>query len=95
MARPNKEEPQDHPSTSSSHLQYTHPSDNHSHTHVYRYGSLGLSLTDTLDDLINDQRIEPQLAMKVLANFDRVVTEVLAEKVKARLTFKVFQYIPG
>jgi hypothetical protein len=89
MARPNKEEPQDQPSTSSSHHQYTHPSDNHSHTHVYRYGSLGLSLTDTLDDLINDQRIEPQLAMKVLANFDRVVTEVLAEKVKARLTFKV------
>jgi hypothetical protein len=65
-------------------------SDNHSHTHLYRFSSLGLSLTDTLDDLINEQRIEPQLAMKVLANFDRVVTEVLAEKVKARLTFKVY-----
>lgn len=51
--------------------------------------SLGLSLTDTLDDLINEGRIEPQLAMKILSTFDRVVTEVLADKVRARLTFKV------
>lgn len=48
-----------------------------------------MALTDTLDDLISDRRIEPQLAMKILANFDRSITEVLAEKVKARLTFKV------
>jgi hypothetical protein len=51
--------------------------------------SLGLSLTDTLDDLINEGRIEPQLAMKILSTFDKVVTEVLADKVRARLTFKV------
>jgi hypothetical protein len=51
--------------------------------------SLGLSLTDTLDDLINEGRIEPQLAMKILSTFDRVITEVLADKVRARLTFKV------
>lgn len=51
--------------------------------------SLGLSLTDTLDDLINEGRIEPQLAMKILSTFDRIITEVLAEKVRARLTFKV------
>lgn len=51
--------------------------------------SIGLSLTDTLDDLINEGRIEPQLAMKVLSNFDRVITEALAEKAKAKLTFKV------
>jgi transcription initiation factor TFIIA small subunit len=51
--------------------------------------SIGLSLTDTLDDLINEGRIEPQLAMKILSNFDRVITEVLADKVRARLNFKV------
>lgn len=51
--------------------------------------SLGLSLTDTLDDLINEGRIEPQLAMKILSNFDRYVTEILAMQVRARLTFKV------
>jgi hypothetical protein len=27
--------------------------------------------------------------MKILANFDKAVADVLAEKVKARLTFKV------
>jgi transcription initiation factor TFIIA small subunit len=46
-------------------------------------------LTDTLDDLINEGRIEPQLAMKILSTFDRVITEVLADKVRTRLTFKV------
>lgn len=54
-----------------------------------------MSLTDTLDDLISDRRIEPQLAMKILANFDRSITEALAEKVKARLTFKVLPLIAG
>jgi transcription initiation factor TFIIA small subunit len=49
-----------------------------------------MALTDTLDDLISERRIEPQLAMKILANFDRSITEVLADKVKARLSFKVF-----
>lgn len=55
--------------------------------------SIGLSLTDTLDDLINDGRIEPQLAMKVLSNFDRVITEALAEKAKAKLSFKVLPLV--
>ncbi|KAI9036375.1 uncharacterized protein KD926_002029 [Aspergillus affinis] len=55
---------------------------------LYRGSSLGLSLTDTLDDLINEGRIEPQLAMKILSTFDRIITEVLADKVRARLTFK-------
>jgi len=57
--------------------------------------SLGLALTDTLDDLINDGRIEPQLAMKILSTFDRVVTEVLADRVRARLTFKVHCCFPA
>ncbi|CAG8982541.1 hypothetical protein HYALB_00002323 [Hymenoscyphus albidus] len=55
---------------------------------LYRRSSIGMALTDTLDDLISDRRIEPQLAMKILANFDRSITEALAEKVKARLSFK-------
>ncbi|KAM3065764.1 Transcription initiation factor IIA subunit 2 [Clarireedia jacksonii] len=55
---------------------------------IYRRSSIGMALTDTLDDLIKDRRIEPQLAMKILVNFDRSITEALADKVKARLTFK-------
>jgi transcription initiation factor TFIIA small subunit len=48
-----------------------------------------MALTDALDDLISEGRIAPQLAMKILNNFDKHVTEVLSEKVKANLTFKV------
>lgn len=44
---------------------------------------------DTLDELIGERRIEPQLAMKILSHFDRSITEVLQDKVKARMTFKV------
>ncbi|ORY09644.1 transcription initiation factor IIA, gamma subunit-domain-containing protein [Clohesyomyces aquaticus] len=55
---------------------------------LYRRSSLGGALTDTLDQLITDRRIEPQLAMKILMNFDKAIAEVLADKVKARLTFK-------
>jgi hypothetical protein len=59
---------------------------------IYRFTSIGLTLVDTLDDMVNEQRIEPQLAMKVVARFDRAVAEVLADKVKARLTFKVSHF---
>ncbi|ESZ89844.1 transcription initiation factor iia small chain [Sclerotinia borealis F-4128] len=62
---------------------------------LYRRSSIGMALTDTLDDLISERRIEPQLAMKILANFDRSITEVLADKVKARLTFKVYALHAG
>ena len=51
--------------------------------------SIGMALTDTLDDLISDERINPQLAMKILGNFDQAITEALQKEVKSRLTFKV------
>lgn len=54
--------------------------------------SIGTALTDALDVLITEGRIAPQLAIKILANFDKHVAEVLAEKVKANLTFKVRFY---
>lgn len=44
---------------------------------------------DTLDELIGERRMEPQLAMKILSHFDRSIAEVLQDKVKARMTFKV------
>lgn len=50
-----------------------------------------MALADTLDDLISSRRIEPQLAMRIMANFDEAVAKVLADKVKARMTFKVRQ----
>ncbi|OAA37440.1 Transcription initiation factor IIA, gamma subunit [Metarhizium rileyi] len=49
---------------------------------------IGLALTDTLDDLISEERINPQLAMKILGNFDQAITEALQKNVKSRLQFK-------
>jgi hypothetical protein len=51
--------------------------------------SIGGTLADTLDDLISSRRIEPQLAIKIMTNFDRAIAHVLGEKVKARMSFKV------
>jgi hypothetical protein len=38
--------------------------------------------------------MSPQVAIKMLQHFDRIVSEVLAEKVKARLSFKVLHLSP-
>ncbi|GME71807.1 unnamed protein product [Ambrosiozyma monospora] len=53
----------------------------------YRRSTIGTSLADALDTLIVDQRIQPQLAMKVLTNFDRVTSENLKD-VKSKMSFK-------
>lgn len=56
---------------------------------LYRATSIGTALADTLDDLISSRRIEPQLAMRIMSNFDQSIAQVLNEKVKARMNFKV------
>ncbi|CEJ80383.1 Putative Transcription initiation factor IIA subunit 2 [[Torrubiella] hemipterigena] len=61
---------------------------NQSFYELYRNSSIGLALTDTLDDLISDSRINPQLAMKILSNFDQAITEALQKNVRSRLQFK-------
>jgi hypothetical protein len=56
---------------------------------IYRAQRIGRTLSDTLEDLITDGTITPQLEAMILRHFDRVMTEVLASKVKEGLTFKV------
>jgi predicted ATPase with chaperone activity len=51
--------------------------------------SIGNALVESLDEFIADRRIEPQIAIKMLEHFDKIVAEVLQDKVKARLQFKV------
>ncbi|KPI38212.1 Transcription initiation factor IIA subunit 2 [Cyphellophora attinorum] len=55
---------------------------------LYRGSSVGEALIDAIDELINQSRIEPQLAMKILDNFDRAMYENLSANVKTRVTFK-------
>jgi transcription initiation factor TFIIA small subunit len=35
---------------------------------LYRRTSIGLALTDALDELVSSGQVDPQLALKVLAN---------------------------
>ncbi|KAF2396693.1 transcription initiation factor 2A gamma chain [Trichodelitschia bisporula] len=55
---------------------------------LYRRSSIGSALTDALDLYITEDRIDPQIAIKMLQHFDRIVSEVLNERVKARMSFK-------
>ncbi|KAJ7055582.1 transcription initiation factor IIA, gamma subunit, helical domain-containing protein [Mycena amicta] len=54
----------------------------------YRGSSLGMALTDSLDELITSGAITPQLAMKVLQQFDQSLADTLNKSVKARATLK-------
>ncbi|KAF7488087.1 Transcription initiation factor IIA subunit 2 [Sarcoptes scabiei] len=54
----------------------------------YRNTTIGNTLQETLDEFIQSGQISPQLASKVLLQFDRTINVALSHRVKARLTFK-------
>lgn len=49
---------------------------------------MGNTLQESLDELIQYGQITPQLAIKVLLQFDKAINQALATRVKSRLTFK-------
>jgi len=55
---------------------------------LYRNTTLGNSLQESLDELIQSQQITPQLALKALLEFDKAINNALATKVKNRINFK-------
>ncbi|KAJ1964384.1 Transcription initiation factor IIA small chain (TFIIA 13.5 kDa subunit) [Dispira parvispora] len=55
---------------------------------LYRSSTIGTALMDALDELISEGLLTPQLAMRVLAQFDKSISEALTSKVKSRMTFK-------
>lgn len=59
------------------------------HYELYRRSSLGITLTDVLDEFIQKQLLSAQLAMRVLSQFDRVMSEALSEHVRVRSSLKV------
>ena len=48
---------------------------------LYRRSTIGVTLTDALDTLISDEKIQPQLANRILNNFDRIIAENLKMKI--------------
>ncbi|KAL1921767.1 uncharacterized protein VTP21DRAFT_10409 [Calcarisporiella thermophila] len=60
-------------------------SDNYLH---YRRSTLGVALIDSLDELVASGHINPQLAKRVVDQFDKSIAEALNAKVKNRATIK-------
>ncbi|KAF9029143.1 transcription initiation factor IIA gamma subunit [Hymenopellis radicata] len=54
----------------------------------YRGSSIGMALTDSLDELITSGAITPQLAMKVLQQFDKSLADTMVRQVKHKTTLK-------
>lgn len=55
---------------------------------LYRNTTLGNCLQETLDELIQTQQITPQLAIRVLLEFDKSINSALSTRVRNRVTFK-------
>ncbi|KAG8252519.1 RNA polymerase II transcriptional preinitiation complex assembly [Homalodisca vitripennis] len=56
---------------------------------LYRNTTIGNTLQESLEELMQYGQITPGLAMKVLLQFDKSINNALATRVKSRLTFKV------
>ena len=55
---------------------------------LYRNTTLGNSLQESLDELIQSQQITPPLALRVLLEFDKAINHGLSQRVRNRISFK-------
>lgn len=55
---------------------------------LYRNTTLGHTLQESLDELIQVGQITPQLALKMLLQFDKAINSALSNRAKNRVTFK-------
>ncbi|XP_074586889.1 transcription initiation factor IIA subunit 2-like [Curcuma longa] len=55
---------------------------------LYRRSSIGMCLTETLDEMVSTGALSPELAIQVLMQFDRSMTEALETQVKNKVTIK-------
>ncbi|KMZ61779.1 Transcription initiation factor IIA subunit 2 [Zostera marina] len=55
---------------------------------LYRRSTIGMCLTETLDDMVSTGTLNPEVAIQVLVQFDRSMTEALETQVKSKVTIK-------
>ncbi|CAG0886301.1 unnamed protein product [Cyprideis torosa] len=55
---------------------------------LYRNTTLGNTLQECLDELIQYQQITPTIALKILTQYDKAINDTLASRVKTKLSFK-------
>ncbi|XP_051145690.1 transcription initiation factor IIA subunit 2-like [Andrographis paniculata] len=55
---------------------------------LYRRSTIGMCLTETLDQMVSTGVLRPELAIQVLIQFDKSMTEVLESDVKSKVSVK-------
>jgi len=55
---------------------------------LYRNTTLGHTLQESLDELMQHQMLSPALALRVLIQFDKSINTALNTRVKTKLNFK-------
>ena len=60
---------------------------------LYRNTTLGHTLQESLDELMQHQMLSPALALRVLIQFDKSINTALNTRVKTKLNFKVRKYL--
>eukprot|EP00088_Acartia_fossae_P013352 TRINITY_DN1699_c0_g1_i1.p1 TRINITY_DN1699_c0_g1~~TRINITY_DN1699_c0_g1_i1.p1 ORF type:complete len:113 (-),score=11.92 TRINITY_DN1699_c0_g1_i1:1076-1414(-) len=55
---------------------------------MYRTTTLGQTLQEALDELMQMQMLTPTLALSILNHFDKAINQGLSSRVKTKLTFR-------
>ncbi|KAJ4851073.1 hypothetical protein Tsubulata_009590 [Turnera subulata] len=55
---------------------------------LYRRSTIGMCLTETLDEMVQSGTLSPELAIQVLVQFDKSMTEALESQVKSKVSIK-------
>ncbi|KAG4200532.1 hypothetical protein ERO13_A05G216500v2 [Gossypium hirsutum] len=59
---------------------------------LYRRSTIGMCLTEALDEMVSNGTLSPELAIQVLVQFDKSMTEALESQVKSKVTIKVCSF---
>ncbi|KAH6767062.1 transcription initiation factor IIA gamma chain / TFIIA-gamma [Perilla frutescens var. hirtella] len=55
---------------------------------LYRRSTIGMCLTETLDQMVSGGVLSPELAIQVLIQFDKSMTDALESEVKSKVSIK-------
>lgn len=55
---------------------------------LYRRSTIGMCLTETLDEMVQSGTLAPEVAIQVLVQFDKSMTEALESQVKSKVNIK-------
>ncbi|KAK6928947.1 Transcription initiation factor IIA, gamma subunit, C-terminal, partial [Dillenia turbinata] len=55
---------------------------------MYRRSTIGMCLTETLDEMVQSGSLSPDLAIQVLVQFDKSMIEALESQIKSKVSIK-------